>query len=171
MRGVSRSVCYHAPTPLRMSRNTHPNRVSLLFSACIVAVVLCMPWPDARGPSFVKSIWLTVRDLNRTAVHTVGRYRDFQVDLNTPASGEYVLPVWVQDALVILRGRGRAVKRYDLSPSFYANDWVLQQMVVAAWPRRLERRATARFVLKSDPVEPGCTVIDTQREVSLVYCP
>ena len=154
-----------------MSRNPYPNRGSLLLSACVVAGVLWMPWPDAKGPSFGKSIWFTARDLNETAAGTLARYSDFQADVNTPGSGEYVLPVWVQDALVILRGRGRAVKRYDVSPSFYANDWVYQQMVVAAWPRTLVRGATARFVLKGDPVERGCTVVDSHRDVSLVYCP
>lgn len=149
----------------------YPNRVSLLFSACVVSVVLCIPWPDARGPSFGKSIWLTLRDLNRNALVTLEQHAAFRSNLATPGSGEYVLPWQVQQALAILRGRGRSVKRYELSPSLKADDWVLQQFVVATWPRRLEADATARFVLNSDPVEPGCTLVDRKKDVSLVYCP
>jgi hypothetical protein len=149
----------------------YPNRISALFSACVVAVLLCIPWPDAKGPSFAKSIWLTFRDLNKNAVATIGRYRAFQSDLTTPGSGEHVLPTQVQEALAIVRGRGRAVKRYELSPSLREDDWVFQQFVVALWPRRLEDHATARFVLNRDPAEGGWTLIDRQQDVSLVYCP
>ncbi len=150
---------------------TYPNRASLVFSVCVFAAILLVPWPDARGPFFLSSVGITVRDLHRSALGTLGRFRAFQADLNTPRSGEQVLPIQVQEALTILRGRGRAVKRYQLSDSMAANDWVLQQMVASAWPRKLEKGATARFVLNTDPVIPGCTLVDRQREVSLVYCP
>ena len=152
--------------------NAYPNRVSLIFSACIVAVLLSIPWPDARGPSLAKSVWLTWRDLNKNAIATLGRFGAFQSDLTTPGSGEHVLPWQVQQALAIVRGRrGGAVKRYDLSASLRADDWVSQQFVVALWPRRLEEHATARFVLNSDPAEPACSLIERQKDVSLVYCP
>lgn len=148
------------------------NRVFLLFSACVVAVVMCIPWPDAQGPSLAKSIWMTFRDLNRTTALTIGRFNAFQADLTTPRSGEYVLPVVVREGLTILRGRrGSVVKRYDLSPSLTTDPWDFQQMIVAAWPRRLESEATARLVLNTDQMEPGCTLIDRQAHVSLVYCP
>jgi hypothetical protein len=105
------SVCYHASSFASQMASRYPNRISALFSACVVAVLLCIPWPDAKGPSFAKSIWLTFRDLNKNAVATIGRYRAFQSDLTTPGSGEHVLPAHVQRALAIVRGRGRAVKR------------------------------------------------------------
>jgi hypothetical protein len=154
-----------------MLTNSYPNRVSLIFSACVCAAILCLPWPDARGPSVARSIWLTFRDLNVNAATTLRRYQAFTSDLRTPGSGEDVLPWQVQQALTIVRGRGRAVKRYDLSPSLRADDWVFQQLIVALWPRHLEQGATARFVLNRDPLDPACTLIDRQQDVSLVYCP
>jgi hypothetical protein len=147
------------------------NRASLIVSAAVFVAVLCVPWPDARGPLLFKSIAITFADLHKTAVTTVRRIQAFQSDLNTPGSGEHVLPLAVQDTLAILRGRGRAVKTYQLSESLTADEWVLQQMIASVWPRKLEKGAMARFVLNTDPVVPGCTVIDKRSTVSLVYCP
>jgi hypothetical protein len=73
--------------------------------------------------------------------------------------------------LSLLREDARGVKRYDLSPSLAADTWTLQVMVSSAWPRRLEPGADARFVLESERVPSGCSLVARREEVLLAYCP
>ena len=67
--------------------------------------------------------------------------------------------------------RGHEVERYQLSNSIAADVLSVQQIVVSAWPSRLEPSAKARLVLNAEPEIPGCTLIDRQADVSLVHCP
>ena len=130
------------------------------------------PTASARaegGPFFFRSVEDTIRVVNRTALTMLGGFEDFQANINTPQTGEYVVGPTVQEMLAMLRGHG--VERYQLSDSIAADTWVLQQIVASAWPRTLEKDAKARFVLNAEPVVTGCVLIDKQREVSLVYCP
>lgn len=144
-----------------------PSRV---FPVVVFLAVLFLPWPDGDGYPLYRCVATTVRDLSTAAVKTAGHFGAFQAAIDTPGAGEYVLPDRVQEMVAILRGPGRGVKRYQLSDAIAANGWVLQQMVASAWPRKLERDAKARFILNEEPVPPGCSVMDRQREVSLVYC-
>ena len=67
--------------------------------------------------------------------------------------------------------RGHEVERYQLSNSIAGDEWVAQQIVATAWPRKLENGAKAEFVLNGEPLGSSCRLIEKQREVSLVYCP
>jgi hypothetical protein len=71
--------------------------------------------------------------------------------------------------LAMLRGHG--VEQYRVSVPIAEDAWGYQQIVASAWPRKLEREAKARFILNTEPVTPGCHLIEKQSEVSLVYCP
>jgi hypothetical protein len=155
---------------MRMT-TAYRNRSSLIFSVIVFTAVLFLPWPDGRGWLLCRCVATTARNLNTTAVRVLRNFGAFQADLNTPRAGEYVLPPQVQQVLTMLGGRGRGVGRYQISDAIAANPWVLQQIVTSAWPRRLEKDAKARFVLNDEPVMPGCTLIDQQRDISLVYCP
>jgi hypothetical protein len=148
---------------------SYRNTASLIFSVVIYVVIVFVPWPGASGWRFFRSVGETIRDLNRTALSIPGRFEAFQANINTPRAGEYVLPTPVQEMLTMLRGHG--VERYQLSDSIAADSWNLQQIVASAWPRKLEKDAKATFVLNAEPPIPGCTLIDKQRQVSLVYCP
>ena len=141
----------------------------LVFSVFIFIVILFLPWPDGGHQLLFRSVETTVRDLHRNAVTAIVNFKTFQSDLNNPQTGEQILPVRVREMLTMLRGQG--VKRYRLSDSIAADNWVLQQIIASAWPRKLEANANARLVLNSDPIESGCLLMERQGEVSLVYCP
>ena len=149
---------------------SYRNTASLVFSFAIYIVIVFVPWPGGGSEwRFFDSVGTTIRDLARNTVTLPGRFETFQAQLNTPEAGEYVLSGTVREMLGMLRGHG--VDRYQLSDSIAADAWSVQGIVTSAWPRKLEKDAKARFVLNRDPPIPGCTLIDTQREVSLVYCP
>lgn len=152
-------------------RRRGPDLPARLLSAALFVAVLCLPWPDAKGPTFAWSLWLTLRDLNRTTVATVKTFDTFQADLRTPRAGEHVLSAPVRQILVILRGTGRDVRRYQVSPELAADPWISQEVVTAAWPARLEPGAPARFVFNHEPRDPRCRVVDRQQDISLVLCP
>ena len=129
--------------------------------------ILFTPW--AVGGPFFRSIENTFRVLNETAIKTVAGYSAFRTNLDTPQTGEYVLGSRVEEMLAMLRRH--AVQEYRVSAAIAENSWVLQQIVASGWPRKLELDAKRIFVLNTEPALPGCSVIDRQREVSLVYCP
>jgi hypothetical protein len=149
----------------------YPNRVCLVFSACLLGLVLYIPWPDARGPSVAKSLWITLRDLHTSTAASLRGFREFQTRLATPQAGEYVISAPVRQMLAIVRGRGRQVKRFRLSDALSRDPWVAQETVTALWPRTLEPNAHAVFVSNSEPISPDCTPLDRQQDVSLVLCP
>ena len=151
---------------------TRPYRdgAALAFSVVIFGVLLCVPWPGGIGHwSFFRSVVSTIRDVHRSAAKAVGAPAVFQANLNTPRAGEEVLPVSVREMVAMLEAHN--VERYALSDRVSANVWVYQQTVASAWPRRLERDAKARLVRIAEPTTPGCSVIESRTEVSLVHCP
>jgi hypothetical protein len=111
----------------------------------------------------------TIRDVHRSAARAVGAPAVFQANLNTPRAGEEVLPVSVREMVAMLEAHD--VERYALSDRVASNVWVYQQVVASAWPRRLERDTNARFVRIGEPTTPGCSLIESRTEVSLVHCP
>ena len=159
-------VAVRGPGVTRFYRNT----ASLVFSVVIYIAILLAHWPGGAGQwRFFTSAGATVRDLDSSVVTSLGRFRAFQADLDTAQAGEDVLPSMVREMLTMLRGHG--VARYQLSDSVARDGWRFQQMVASAWPSKLEKDAEARFVLNTEPVMPGCVVIEKQRQVSLVHCP
>jgi hypothetical protein len=150
---------------------TKPYRstASFVFSVSVFTAILFLPWPDAGHQYFSQAVVATIRDLNRAATSALVRFDAFQADINNPQTGEHVLPVRVQEMLAMLRSRG--VQQYRLSVSIVDDAWGYQQIVVSAWPRRLEKAAKAEFVLNVEPIVPECRLIEKQSEVSLVYCP
>jgi len=163
---VRAPVAARGPDVTTFYRNT----ASLVFSVVIYIAILLSHWPGGAGQwRFFTSAEATVRDLDRSVVTSLGRFRAFQADLNTAQAGEDVLPSTVREMLTMLRGHG--VERYQLSDSVAHDAWGFQQIVASAWPRKLEKDAKARFVLNTEPPIPGCVVIEKQRQVSLVHCP
>ncbi|HEY3384715.1 MAG TPA: hypothetical protein VGK32_23380 [Vicinamibacterales bacterium] len=147
------------------------HRSGRAFPVFVFIAILFLPWPDGGGRFFFRCVATTTLNLATSPLRLLRGFDAFQANLNTPQAGEYVLPGRVRDMLAILRGPGRGVKRYQLSESIAANDWVMQQIVASSWPRTLESGAHARFVLDRDPAMPGCSVMGRQGEVALVYCP
>jgi hypothetical protein len=146
------------------------DRAALAFSVVIFGVLLCVPWPGGIGHwSFFRSVVSTIRDVHRSAANALGAPAVFQANLNTPRAGEEVLPVSVREMVAMLEAY--KVERYALSDRVAENAWVYQQIVASAWPRRLERDAKAKFLRKAEPGTPGCSLIESRTEVSLVHCP
>jgi hypothetical protein len=146
----------------------------LLACALIGAVILVLPWPVGRvgnGQTFAGAVAATTRELHRSAYSALAAHQAFRANLDTPGSGEDVLPVRVREGLSILGNEGSGVRRYAMSAGISGNLWVFQQMVASAWPRKLESGAEARFQLVSEPLPPGCSVIASRKEVLLAYCP
>jgi hypothetical protein len=151
---------------------TRPYRdgAALALSVVVFGVLLWIPWPGGIGHwSFYRSVVSTIRDVHRSAARAVGAPAVFQANLNTPRAGEDVLPVSVREMVAMLEAH--EVDRYGLSDRVASNVWVYQQVVASAWPRRLERDANAKFVRIAEPTTPGCSLIESRTEVSLVHCP
>jgi hypothetical protein len=146
---------------------SYPHPMALVVPAGLFIAILFTPW--AVGGPFFKSVENTFSDLNRTAVMTLGHFAAFRANIDTPQAGEHVVGSRVEEMLAILRGHD--LQQYGVSAAIAENSWVLQQIVATGWPRRLEKDAKARFALNTEPVTPGCSVVEAQREVSLVYCP
>ena len=152
----------------RAAVNSYRDTASLVFSIAVFIAIMFVPWPSSPQP-FFRAVETTSGDLNRTALRMLGRFEAFQADLNNPQTGEYVLERKVQEILTMLRRHG--VERYRVSNAIAESPTVLQEIVAAAWPRKLEGDAKAEFAFSAEPAIPGCTLIDKQPEVSLVYCP
>jgi hypothetical protein len=136
----------------------------------VFGVLLWLPWPGGIGHwSFYRSVLSTIRDVHRSAGNALAAPAVFQANLNTSRAGEYVLPVSVREMVAMLEAH--KMERYALSDRVAADVWVYQQIVASAWPRRLERDANARFVRIAEPTTPGCSLIESRTEVSLVHCP
>jgi hypothetical protein len=150
--------------------NQYPYKAAFVFSVVVFVSILCVPWPGGRDQwSFFRSVVTTVRDVNRTAASTLRSFWLFQSNLNTPAAGEEILPVSVREMVSMLEAH--RIERYMISGGVAANAWVYQQIIASAWPRTLEHDAKARFFLNTEPPMPGCSLVDSRTEVSLVHCP
>lgn len=148
----------------------YQDRAAFAFSVVIVVALLCVPWPGGRGHwSFFRVAATTIRDVHRTAVDTLGGLASFHARLNTPRSGEDVLPVSVREMVSMLEAH--EVERYVVSDEVVADVWAYQQIIASAWPRRLEPDARARFMLNTEPAMPGCSLVESRTAVSLVHCP
>jgi hypothetical protein len=146
------------------------DRAALAVSVGVIGVLLWVPWPGGIGHwSFFRSVVSTVRDVHKSAASVLRAPAAFQANLNTPRAGEHVLPVSVREIVAMLEAH--RVERYALSDRVAANEWVYQQTVASAWPRRLERDAKARFRRNDEPTTPACSLIESRTEVSLVHCP
>jgi hypothetical protein len=146
------------------------DRSGFVFSVAVFAAMLCVPWPGGSGQwSFFRSSLTTIRDVNRTAVRTLGHVMSFQANLSTPGAGAEVLPRSVREIVSMLEAH--RIERYMISGGIATNEWVYQQVIASAWPRTLEHDAKARFFLTTEPVMPGCTHVDSRTDVSLVHCP
>ena len=139
-----------------------------VLATAVFVAALFVRWPDAQQP-FYQAVGRTSRDLNVAVARGVTEFGAFHANLNTPLSGEYVLPASVLEMLAMLRTHG--IERYQISDTIAADAWVAQQIVVSAWPRKLERDARARFVHNAEPVPAACRLIEKRREVTLVHCP
>jgi len=141
---------------------------SLAFSACILIGFLVMPWPDGRGLPFYRTVELTLVDLGRSLRGALQDPHAFQANLAIPLAGEENAGPAAQQAVNMLRAR--RVDRYQLSDAIAANDWVYEQIVASAWPRKREADARVRVGLNTESTT-GCELLSRDRDVSLVYCP
>jgi hypothetical protein len=145
----------------------HRRRVALGFSVFAYAVLLFLP---TGGWGLLDAVVATTRRVNGSVIAMTRHVSAFQSNINTPRAGEQqVLPPRVLAMVAMLERHG--LSRYQLSDAVAADEWSRQQMIASAWPRTNEPDANARFVLNGEPVHPGCTVLDSRKDVSLVYCP
>jgi len=169
LRGREQAVGRWLDARRRDAITPYRNTASLVFSVSIVIVTLVLPWPDGAYQLSFRAVESTARHLNTSAMKVLGSFGAFQADINSPHSGEYVLPRRVQEMLAMLRAH--AVEQYRVSDLIAGDAWGYQQIVASAWPSKLEKAAKAGFVLNQEPITAGCTLIEKQSEVSLVDCP
>jgi hypothetical protein len=150
--------------------NGYRDRAAFVFSVVIFVAFLCVPWPGGSGHwSFFRSVATTIGDVHRNAARALGAFAMFQAKLKTPRAGEEVLPARVREIVAMLEAHG--VDRYVFSRAVAVDPWVYQQIIASAWPRTSEHDAKARFLLNTETNPPGCSLIESRTEVSLVYCP
>jgi hypothetical protein len=112
----------------------------------------------------------TARQLGSATSVSLTHFSTFRANLDTPHAGEArAIPARVLTMVELLDRYGP--DRYALSPAVSENNWVHQQMVATAWPRRLERDAPERFILSTEPIPVSCHLVESEGEVTLVRCP
>ena len=122
------------------------------------------------GWNLLHTVTETTRLLRLATATSLSQFDRFQANLNTAHAGEAeVVPERVLTMVTLLDRYG--IAHYGLSDGMAANNWVYQQMVASAWPRRLEPTAPDRFLLAGEPVPNGCRPIEQRSEVHLVRCP
>jgi hypothetical protein len=150
------------------------DRAHLLIAAAVALATLVLPWPV--GPigewhAFHRAVPETARELYAIARLRLGHLAEFRALVETPGSGQEVLPWQVREMLAMLDGAGRGVRKYDISDGIASSEWTRQQLVASTWPRRMERGAKVRFQLTTEPLPDGCHVIAGRKETLLAYCP
>jgi hypothetical protein len=168
VRAYRRPLIEWADSWRRAATAPYADGASFLFSVLMFAAIMVVPWPDAGHQVFLQMVRSTAVHLATTANAVITDRRRFQQNINKPHAGEQILPVRVQEMLAMIRARD--VDRYSVSPPIVEDAWGFQQIVGAAWPRKLEQGAKARFVLNVEPFPAGCDLVEKQTEVSLVYC-
>jgi PA14 domain len=169
-------VILHSDSTARVARRAatlYGGASSLIFSAGVLAAFALMPWPAGSSAPFFKSVGLTVIELGGSLDRLRHHPRRFQSNLSVPLAGEDEgVGPHVEQAVNLLRMAG--IDRYQLSPPIAANEWLYEQIVASAWPRRREPDAHVRVVLNyelSAGPPAGCEVLGRDRSISLVHCP
>jgi hypothetical protein len=165
------AVSVQRVSPRQMAKqaaDAYGGAASLAFTVCILVAFLLMPWPGGHDSRFYRSVELTCGDFWSSLRRVARDPRSFQSNLSTPLAGEEGAGSPALQAVGMLRAR--SVDRYELSTLVKRDDWVSQQIVASAWPRKREADAHVHVILNSEPTT-GCEVVSRDRDVSLVYCP
>ena len=113
----------------------------------------------------------SIENLLRSTFHAVRDFRSFYMNLETPNSGEQVLPAAVREMLALLRTHGLASYRVSEGIMTSEGTLIYQRIVESAWPRRIDPKSRHEFRFVSEPATSGCAEIERKREVALVLCP
>ncbi len=91
-------------------------------------------------------------------------------NLFTPNSGKEVLEwdlLWMDSVIKELE-----LKDYQLSPSLKSDLRISRQIVVSAWPAKMEPTSTNIFVSTDEiPLYDGYEIFDTEKDIAFVYRP
>lgn len=113
---------------------------------------------------------MTFRQLNGNLVKNGRNLRLYLDRMNTPFSGEEVLPQTVLEVVGFIRTKN--ISSFQISEKMASDSWVYQQIIASAWPAQLVSGASPfYFMLRSEKVPHGCAVREEKREVILVACP
>lgn len=163
--GVPRVAAMGRPA-WRVAASGFRSQTALAFSLLAWSAVLFLPRPEG---GLLRAAAGTTRELHDATFRSLHHLETFRANLDIPRAGEQqALPGVALEVMAMLDRHGLAT--YRLSESLSSNDWVLQQIVASAWPRRFEPAASALFVGNGDAVDARCRMVEQGREVSLVSC-
>jgi hypothetical protein len=109
--------------------------------------------------------------LRFSMLHFVLNFSDVSGRLVTANSGTEVLPVEVQEMLVMLREHPE-VTQYGLSEQLASVPAIYQRSVEGLWPRELVPLSPYQFVLPAEQDRyPQCAQVSEGEEVVLISCP
>ena len=134
-------------------------KIRSLILLAVFVILYKPPIVEAIGKLF-RSTFYAVRDV-----------RSFQMKLDTPYSGENVLPTPVQEMLSLLRTHH--LKDYRVSEPIRdaENGLIYQRVVESAWPTRINPSSKNKFAFISESdVTTGCTEQERKKEIALVFC-
>jgi hypothetical protein len=107
--------------------------------------------------------------LKEITVPSVQHPKTVLTNLFTPDSGQEVLPIPVQNMLEMLHKH--MLENYKLSPEFSINAEIMQRMVEAAWPIKLEMDSPFIFINTDETDQyQDCVIIDDSEDLTLVDC-
>jgi hypothetical protein len=107
--------------------------------------------------------------IKKTNVPSIQHPKGVLVNLFAPNTGLEVLPVPVQDMLRILKKTNK--ETYKLSPEISSDGEIMQRIVEAAWPRKLEETSPYIFINSDESDQYKlCEVVDDLEDLTLVDC-
>ena len=133
-------------------------RPFILVAACVLVIVLF------NSP--VVDTWTRLKESNLSIYHHVP---PALAKIFRPNSGQEILPGQVQHMLPLLQIH--QISSYQLSTLFEQDGWIMQRMIEAAWPIKMESTSPYLFISPEEiPNYPNCDVIDQREDVALGYC-
>jgi len=139
-------------------------KTRILPIAAALAVLICsvLLYPQPLS---------TVTSLGKAGETILSPYvfRSLLQQIETPGTGEQVLPPPVRSMLALVRSNRVSSFRY--SEAIGANEEVRQRLLEGALPSRYVPTAAYLLLVGGEQVPPACSTVASREGVILVHCP
>lgn len=134
-----------------------PPYYMFVIAAVLAAVLLSTSTLDT---------WMVLAQSNLNTIQEPASHLD---NIFSPNSGKKVLPAQVRRMLSLLNTH--KITSYQLSKKLYSHEETLQRITEAAWPIRMDNQSPY-FLTTTEELTSNstCTIIDSKKDIVLVYC-
>jgi len=161
--GGGKPLTHHSSTR-RTGGTAVTGKTRILPIAAALAVLICsvLLYPQPLS---------TVTSLGKAGETILSPYvfRSLLQQIETPGTGEQVLPPPVRSMLALVRSNRVSSFRY--SEAIGANEEVRQRLLEGALPSRYVPTAAYLLLVGGEQVPPACSTVASREGVILVHCP